>query len=75
MAEHLFAAARTEIDPDERKRRLSRVYTILPKLAVQAEAACLHTHAINLSHWVELGPSLWWNADRDRFTRVAPDPS
>ncbi len=37
MAEHPFAAARNEMDPDERKRRLSRVYTILLDLAYIAE--------------------------------------
>jgi hypothetical protein len=74
MAEHPFAAARAEMDPDERKRRLSRVYAILPELALQAEAACLDTQAINLSRWVELGPSLWRNVGRDRFARAAPDP-
>ena len=39
MARRVVTLPRIEIDPEERKRRLSRVYTILLDLAAFAEAA------------------------------------
>ena len=39
MAKRVVILPRIEIDPEERKRRLSRVYTILFDLANRAEAA------------------------------------
>jgi len=39
MAKRVVTMPRIEIDPEERKRRLSRVYTILLDLANRAEAA------------------------------------
>ena len=39
MAELKIVPVRTVVSPEERKRRLSRVYTILLDLAAQQEAA------------------------------------
>jgi hypothetical protein len=39
MAECRIVSARTVVDPEERDRRLSRVYTLLLDLAARREAA------------------------------------